>query len=327
MYDTGTIFGGDIVARDHTIGTRSGIYPGEERFVFKPDKVRTFVACNNLCVLEIRGQAGLCEDDMFAALQLDLHIVDLRSYAERSIARQGPWGRGPSDDISTVFEMELCGTSQVFDIAVTAGLVELVRRESRSGSRRIRLDSIALVQVAFFIEFLQQIPKCLDILVIVGDIRVIQVHPITHLLGEVRPLLGIFHHLTATSGVVLIHTNFLTDILFGNTQHFLYAQLYRKTMGVPPGLTAYLVPLHRLEAAERIFDCTGHHMVDTRHPVRRRRSFKKQKRGVPFACRHTLFKQMFLFPLRQHLTTQRSQIQSFVLVKFLHILLLFFCKP
>ena len=50
-----------------------------------------------------------------------------------------------------LFEFELRGAGEVFDIAVAAGLVELVRGETCTGSRRIRLDGIALVEIAFLV--------------------------------------------------------------------------------------------------------------------------------------------------------------------------------
>ena len=79
------------------------------------------------------------------------------------------------------------------------------------------MNGVALIEVALLVQLLEEIPKGLDILVVIGDIGVVEINPVTHLLGEVGPLLGIFHHLTATSGVVLVHGYLLSDILLGDT--------------------------------------------------------------------------------------------------------------
>ena len=180
-----------------------------------------------------------------------------------------------------------------------------MRRETRSGCRRIRLDSITLVEVAFLVQLLEQVPQGLDILVVVRDVRIVQIDPIAHLLGEVRPLFRVFHHLPTAGGVVLIHADLLTDVLFGDAEHLLHAQLHRQTVRVPARLAAYLITLHGLEAAERILDRTRHNVVNTRHTVRRRRTFEEQELRMSFPRTHTLLKQLFCFPLRQHLTAQR----------------------
>ena len=60
-------------------------------------------------------------------------------------------------------------------------------RETCSGSRGIRLNGITLIEIALLVELLEEIPKGLDILVVIGDIGVVEIHPVTHLLGEVGP--------------------------------------------------------------------------------------------------------------------------------------------
>ena len=163
--------------------------------------------------------------------------------------------------------MESRCTGKIFNVTITTGLVQLMARQTRSSSWRIWLNGISLVKIAFFIKFLQQIPQRFDIFVIVSDIRIVQINPITHLLGKVGPFFGIFHHLTTTSGIVFINRNLLADILFGDTQHFLHAQFNRQTVRIPTRLTANLETLHRLETAERIFYRSRHHMVNTWHSV------------------------------------------------------------
>ena len=88
--------------------------------------------------------------------------------------------------------------------------------QTRTGSGRVRLDGIALVEIAFLVQLLEQVPKRLDILVVIRDIGVLQIDPVAHLLGEVGPLGGVFHHLAAAGGIVLIDGDLLADVLFGD---------------------------------------------------------------------------------------------------------------
>ena len=190
--------------------------------------------------------------------------------------------------------------------------------QTRTRSRRVGLDGITLVEIAFLVEFLQQVPERLDILVVVGDIGVVQIYPVTHLFGQFGPLLGVFHHLAAAGGVVLVHRYLLADVLLGDTQHLLYAEFYGQAVGVPSGFAAYLKSLHGLETAERILDGTCHHVVDTWFAVGRRRSLEEEELRMALTGRHALFKQVLLFPLRQHLTAQLRQVQLFVFIKSFH---------
>ena len=146
MYYTGTIIGGDIVSRDDTECSFARIDPREERFVFESDEFGTFVASDDLrlqsfaffvCPAEvflISAQASLRKDDVVAGRSLHFYVVDFRSDAKSSIRRQRPRRRGPSDDVPTVFYFKAGGASQIFDVAVAAGLVELVGTQTRSRS-------------------------------------------------------------------------------------------------------------------------------------------------------------------------------------------------
>ena len=136
MHDTRTIFGRDIVTRDHTEGTFARIDPREKRFILHADQVRSFITSDDLCILEVSTQSGFREDDRIFAY-FHFHIVDLRSYAEGGVGRQSPRRSGPRNEIavSCTFDLKARGTGQIFDVAVTTGLVQLMTRESRSGSR------------------------------------------------------------------------------------------------------------------------------------------------------------------------------------------------
>ena len=79
-----------------------------------------------------------------------------------------------------------------------------MRAQSSTCTWRIWLDGVTLVEQSLLIELLQEPPQCLDILVVVGNVRIIQINKITHLLGEVAPLLCEHHHVLAALLVIIL---------------------------------------------------------------------------------------------------------------------------
>ena len=241
---------------------------------------------------------------------LNGYIVNIRTHAESGIRRQSPRCSGPGNEyrltpfghlrpwIKSLEDSRHCG---ILHITIATRLIEFVARKTRSCSRRIRLDGISLVKKSFVIELLEEPPKGFDITVVVGDIRIIKVNPIAHLTGQVGPLLGIFHDLLATSGIVVVHRNLLADVLLGDAKHLLDAQLNRKTMSIPTCLALHLEALHRLETAEYILNRTSHHVMNTRHAIGRRGSLVEDKRRMAFTCGHRFNKDVFGVPIFQNL--------------------------
>jgi hypothetical protein len=131
---------------------------------------------------------------------------------------------------------------------------------------------------------------------VVSDVWIIEVYPITHLVGEVCPLFGVFHHLTAASVVILVNRNFLTDILLSDSESFLNRQFHGETMGVPSGFALHAETLHGFETAENILNGTRHHVVDARHTVSGGGTLEEDEGGAPFASFHTCFKEVAAIP-------------------------------
>ena len=110
-----------------------------------------------------------------------------------------------------------------------------------SCSRRIWLNRIALVEQSLVVYLLEKIPQSLNISVVVGDIRIIHVNPISDPFGHVHPLGSVFHDLLAAGLVVFLNRNLRSDILLGDSEHFLNAKLDRKSVGIPSGPSVDLV--------------------------------------------------------------------------------------
>ena len=159
------------------------------------------------------------------------------------------------------------------------------------------MDCIAFVQQTFVIQLFEQPPKSFDIFVIVSDIWVVHIYPITHFVSKIFPLTSIFHNVSTTSSIVFVNRNFLTNILFSDAKTFFYTKFHRQAVSIPTSFTFHLETLHSFITAESIFDSTRHNVVNTRHTIGRRRSFIEYKRRMTFTFSNTLVEQILSVPL------------------------------
>ena len=112
--------------------------------------------------------------------------------------------------------LELGGTGGVLDISVASRLVELVVGKTGAGRRRVGLYGVALVEQPFAVQLFEHPPQSFYVFVIVGDIRIVHIHPIAHKLGEIAPLRRVGHDLATTGLVILLYAYLAADILFGD---------------------------------------------------------------------------------------------------------------
>ena len=337
MHDTGTVFRGDVVAGDDAESVSFGLHPGNQLFVTDADQRGTLDGSAGhgarILVVEMRLQERLGNDIASRSLGIGIHAVnghifDVRTDAERGIGRQGPRRGGPGQNIDRTVSpreeefrsgvtnhLELHGDGGILDIAVAAGLVQLVGAQSRAGSRGIGLNGVAFVEVTLVIDLLEQVPERLDVVVVVGDIGTVRIYPVTDLFRQRDPLGGVFHHLFAAGPVVFRHGNLLADILLGNAEFLLDTQLHRQAVGIPAGTTVHEETLLRLVTADGVLDGTGHHMVDARHAVCGGRTLEKDKLRRPLAQFHRCLERILLLPGGEDLAVDLHQIQFLVLGK------------
>ena len=318
-----------LLVRNHL----HGLYPGNQLLVAHADEIRTLVLAHHavgdefvtrlvilqfeICGLrvevilhEILGQD---HRDLLARVTvegLDGHVVDLRAYAEGRVRGQRPGGRRPGDEVGCtplghlglrIDHLELRHHRRILHVAVATRLVQLVRRETRTGSGGVGLNRVTLIQQALLVELLEHPPQGLDVLVVVGDVGVLHIDPVAHLAREILPHARELHHRLAAGAVVLLDRNGLADGLLRDAELLLYAQLHRQTVRIPTRLAVHLEALLRLVAAEDILDRASHDVVNTRHTVGRGGTLKEDKRGVSLAGRETLFEGVVLVPTGEHL--------------------------
>ena len=207
---------------------------------------------------------------------------------------------------------ELGADRRILDVTVTAGLVELVGAQASAGGRAVGLDGLALVEIALAVDILQQVPERLDVTVVVGDVRIVHIHPIADALGKGTPLSGIFHHLPATAVIIFGDADLRADILLGDAEFLLHTELHGQSVSVPAGAAAHQVSGLGLVTADGVLDGTRHHMVDARHAVRRRRSLEEDELRRAFPEGERLLERRIALPALQDVVSDAHQIQSLV---------------
>ena len=86
-------------------------------------------------------------------------------------------------------------------------------------------------------------------------------------------------------------------------------------MGVPSCTTVHLITALSLVSADGILDRTGHHMVNARHTVSRRRSLKENEFRSTFPQLKGFLKSMILLPSVKHLVSDRHKVKTFIFLK------------
>ena len=206
----------------------------------------------------------------------------------------------------TIHNLKLRRHRRIFHIAIAPRLIQLVARQTRTSRRRIRLNGVAFIQQTLVVKLLQQPPKRLNIFVVIGDIRMIQIHKIAHALSQFAPFSREFHHVFPTPAVIIFRRNIfvrslVVNILLRDTQLLLHTKLHRQTVCVPTGLALHLITLHRLITIKRVFNRARQHMVNARMTISRRRTFEEHKLRLPLTLCYRTQKNVILLPISQHI--------------------------
>ena len=78
----------------------------------------------------------------------------------------------------------------------------------------VGLDGITLVKQAFLIQLPEQPPHSFYVAVVIGYVWIVHVDPIAHAVCQSFPFAGKLHYFATAGGVVVVDTDFLSDIFF-----------------------------------------------------------------------------------------------------------------
>ena len=226
---------------------------------------------------------------------LNFYIILIRVYAKCKVGRQCPWCGCPCQNVSVlVFDFETYNSRTFFYVLVT--LCHFLGRKRSTAARAVRNDLESFVQQAFFPDGFQCPPFRLDIVIIIGNIRIFHVSPETNRSGEIFPHAFVFPY-TLFTFINERNQSIFFDLIFSvQTEHFFYFQLNRQTVCIPSGFTRNHFAFHGLISRNHIFDNTGQNMSDMRFAVSCWRSVIKGVSFTFFTVFHTLFKDVIFFP-------------------------------
>ena len=141
---------------------------------------------------EQRGNERLRQNVMRAVLRLNLDVILVGVHAQRHVGRERP-RRGRPREEPAVFQALAPETDEDGGLLyVLIPLRDLVRGERGAAPRAVRNDLVPLVQKALFPDLFERPPHRLDILVVVGDVRVVHIRPIADALRHFFPFALVF---------------------------------------------------------------------------------------------------------------------------------------
>src|SRR5688572_8296086 len=123
----------------------------------------------------------------------------------------------------------------------------------------------------------QDPPDRLDVVVAVGDVRVVVVEPEGDPLGKLLPIALVLEDALATEGVELLDAVGL-DVLFAlEAELLLDLELDGETVGVPASLPGDLASLRHLEPADQVLDGAREDVMNPRPPIGGRGSLEEDE--------------------------------------------------
>ena len=297
--DTGAVAHGDVGIADDIVELRALALHGVERLIldvlerlalhrFHDDRL-LFLAAEDGFDQRTRHIVGV-------ALEGQLHIFVIRVDAQRDVARQRPRGRRPRDEIGVLRALHLEADDRGRLLDGLIALRNLVAGERGAAARAVRNDLMTLIEQTLFVDLLQAPPFGFDIVILVGDVRMLHVSPVADALAHLFPLGLILPDRLFAFLDERFDAVFLNLRLAVQTQHLLDFQLDRQTMGIPARLAQHIVTLHRAIARDDVLDRTRFHVSDMRLAVRGGRSVKERERRRTLAELDRLFENILVAP-------------------------------
>ena len=156
---------------------------------------------------------------------------------------------------------------------------------------------MSLINKPFLIHFFERPEYAFNIRILISDIRVVHIHPVSYLASKVFPHRLIFPNRLTTKVNKLLNAIIFNIFFAVETKFFFHLNLDRKAVCIPTCLTKDVISLHCLEAWNNIFHCTSKHMTNMRFAICSWRSIMQNKTFVRiFILMKSLFDNAVLFP-------------------------------
>ncbi len=290
VHQPGAIIGGHIFLQHHVVRRLVRVQESEQRLVAAALKLLSFKGIHHVYrfIAEDLFHQRLRQDQAlappFRQRALDCHIIYFRMGRYRHIARQRPGCGRPHQQRGArlIHQRHAHIDGRVIRIAIPQR--HLVIGERRAAARAVGHHFIALIKQALIPEILQNPPQRLDIVVGIGDIRLVKVNPIAHPVGKLLPFLDQLESRFAAQFVETVDAIRLDLAFIGKAKLFLHADLDRQTVRIPPAAPHNVITLHQLIAREDILESACQGMVHAGFAVGSRRPFIEHIVVRPLRC-------------------------------------------
>ena len=177
----------DAVADDALAGGRQLV---ERPLVAKAQEGTAFHRLDHGRVLPLRLVKRLLRHDQDLVADLRADVIEVWIDGKRDVRWKSPRRRRPHEERLplTTLDRKAHEDREMRHLAVAVD--HLVLRQRRPASRAPRHRTMALVQPALLLAQLQDVPDVRDVQVVVGEVRVLPVHPLAHPDGVLRDRRG-----------------------------------------------------------------------------------------------------------------------------------------
>ena len=299
MYYSGTVFRGDVVRGANEESLSGDLDERHQLFVLHALKISALHFLDDLILAvgaQDRVHSGLGHV-VEPSVLLRLYVVDVRAYCQELVGGKGPRGGGPCHEVCVLLALLLERYVERSYLYHLVALSYLVRSKSCSAARAVRHYLVSFVDESGLEEFLDYPPAGLYVVVVQGDVRVVQIDQVAHAVGHVAP-----HGLVGEYGGLALFVELPDAVLFyvllaGESQLLFDFYLHRQSVGVPACLAAHLKALHGLVPADGILKSPCYYVVYARLAVGRRGPFVEQEVRLSFPQVHALLEHVHLVPL------------------------------
>ena len=158
-------------------------------------------------------------------------------HTQRDVGRQCPGRRRPGEDISVFASAHLKARDGGIFLYELVALSDLVRGKRRSAPRAVGHYLVSLVQKTLFVHAFKRPPLGLDIIVVVCDVRVVHIDPVSHAVGHLFPFALVLPYRLFTLFYEGLYAVLLYLLFAVQPERFFHFELDGQSVGVPARLS------------------------------------------------------------------------------------------
>ena len=276
-----------------------------------------------LLLREHRLHQRLRHDVHATVLRLKAAVGVGRVHAQRHVRRQRPRGGRPRKQVGVFLALDREAHIGGRFLDRLVALRDLVGGQRRAAARAVRDNLVSLIQQPLLPDFLQAPPFGLDVVILIGDIRMLHVHPVADLIAHDLPVMQVL-----PDGLLAFLDERLDAVLFNlrlavQPQRLFDFQLNGQAVGIPACFAQDAVPLHRPVARNQVFNDARFDMADMRAAVGSRRAVEERQPLCAVAEMERTANDVLVFPQLGDFFLARREVQILgnLVVHTMHLIL------